>query len=241
MLSKLPAELLQAACVPFEAAINHVLRYDPAALNSLRRQQGRLLCVRIDAINPVLIRIVDNGIVLSLAHSNSNEPGADGLSSADGLKSADATLNGSAADFFALARASDKAHALISSAIDMDGDSEFALSLTRVAQNLDIDWEALITPLTGGLLAHQLGKGLRGLLNWGKSSAPAYRNAVKEYLENEAQLLTPEPLAAQFADEVDQLRLATDRLEARTQRLAARMQQNDSTNKSTITPSLPKE
>ena len=232
MLSKLPAELLQAACVPFEAAINHVLRYDPAALNSLRRQQGRLLCVRIDAMNPVLIRIVDNGIVLSLAPATGDN---------GSLNSADATLSGSAADFFALARASDKAHALISSAIDMDGDSEFALSLTRVAQNLDIDWEALITPLTGGLLAHQLGKGLRGLLNWGKSSAPAYRNAVKEYLEDEAQLLTPEPLAAQFADEVDQLRLATDRLEARTQRLAARMQQNDSTNKSTITPSLPKE
>ena len=236
MLSKLPAELLQAACVPFEAAINHVLRYDPAALNSLSRQQGRLLCVRIDALNPVLIRIVDNGIVLSLAPATGDN---------DSLNSADATLSGSAADFFALARASDKAHALISSAIDMDGDSEFALSLTRVAQNLDIDWEALITPLTGGLLAHQLGKGLRGLLSWGKSSAPAYRNAVKEYLEDEAQLLTPEPLAAQFADEVDQLRLATDRLEARTLRLAARMQQNDSTNtspnKSTNTPSLPKE
>jgi ubiquinone biosynthesis protein UbiJ len=228
MLNKLPAELLQAACVPFEAAINHVLRYDPAALSSLRRQQGRLLCVRIDAINPVLIRIVDNGIVLSLV------PATDDNGS---LNSADATLSGSAADFFALARASDKAHALISSAIDIDGDSEFALSLTRVAQNLDIDWEALITPLTGGLLAHQLGKGLRGLLGWGKSSAPAYRNAVKEYLEDEAQLLTPEPLAAQFADEVDQLRLATDRLEARTLRLAARMQQNDSTNN----PSLPKE
>ena len=236
MLSKLPAELLQAACVPFEAAINHVLRYDPAALNSLSRQQGRLLCVRIDALNPVLIRIVDNGIVLSLAPATGDN---------GSLNSADATLSGSAADFFALARASDKAHALISSAIDMDGDSEFALSLTRVAQNLDIDWEALITPLTGGLLAHQLGKGLRGLLSWGKSSAPAYRNAVKEYLEDEAQLLAPAPLAAQFADEVDQLRLATDRLEARTLRLAARMQQNDSTNtspnKSTNTPSLPKE
>jgi ubiquinone biosynthesis protein UbiJ len=236
MLNKLPAELLQAACVPFEAAINHVLRYDPAALNSLSRQQGRLLCVRIDALNPVLIRIVDNGIVLSLAPATGDN---------GSLNSADATLSGSAADFFALARASDKAHALISSAIDMDGDSEFALSLTRVAQNLDIDWEALITPLTGGLLAHQLGKGLRGLLSWGKSSAPAYRNAVKEYLEDEAQLLTPAPLAAQFADEVDQLRLATDRLEARTLRLAARMQQNDSTNtspnKSTNNPSLPKE
>ncbi|MCD8522462.1 MAG: SCP2 sterol-binding domain-containing protein [Saccharospirillaceae bacterium] len=232
MLRQLPAELLQAACIPFEAAINHVLRYDPAALNSLSRQQGRLLCVRINELNPVLIRIVDSGIVLSLAHSHSTNNNRE--------LGADATLSGSAADFFALARARDKAHALISSAIDMDGDSEFALSLTRVAQNLDVDWEALITPLTGGLLAHQLGKGLRGILGWGKTSAPAYRNAVKEYLEDEAQLLTPEPLAAQFADEVDQLRLATDRLEARTLRLEAGMQLSNSLN-NPLPPSLPKE
>lgn len=203
MMEKLPTEILQALCVPAEAAVNHVLRYDPAALNALTRSQGRLLALNIEGVSPLFVRILDNGIGLSF----SNEAVAD------------ATLTGAVRDFLALARADDKANTLINSAIDMDGDSEFAIALTRVAQNLDIDWEALITPATGGLLAHQIGKGLRGLLNWGRTTGSTYKTAVKEYLEDEAQLVTPEPLIRQFADDVDDLKLATDRLAARIDRL----------------------
>jgi len=150
MQIQLPAEVLQALCVPAEASVNHVLQYDPAAVKALARHQGRLLAIRIIGVNGVsdiFVRIFDNGIGLSLM----------------GDSTADATLTGSIRDFLALARADDKANTLINSAIDMDGDSEFAIALTRIAQQLDIDWEALISPLTGGLLAHQLGKGLRGI------------------------------------------------------------------------------
>ena len=210
MLAHLPAELLQAFCIPAEAAINHVLRYDPVALRQLGRSQGRLLAIVIDGAIPVRVRVLDNGISLS-AGNNYEETSAEAI--------ADATLSGSLSDFLALARADDKANTLINSAIDMDGDSEFAFGLTRVAQQLDIDWEAVIEPATGSLLAHQLGKGLRGLLKWGKSTAATYRVAVKDYLEDEAQLVTPKPLIAQFADDVDDLKLATDRLAARIERL----------------------
>ena len=210
MLAHLPAELLQAFCIPAEAAINHVLRYDPVALRQLGRSQGRLLAIVIDGAIPVRVRVLDNGISLS-AGNNYEETSAEA--------SADATLSGSLSDFLALARADDKANTLINSAIDMDGDSEFAIGLTRVAQQLDIDWEAVIEPATGSLLAHQLGKGLRGLLKWGKSTAATYRVAVKDYLEDEAQLVTPKQLIAQFADDVDDLKLATDRLAARIERL----------------------
>ena len=206
MQIQLPAEVLQALCVPAEASVNHVLQYDPAAVKALARHQGRLLAIRIIGVNGVsdiFVRIFDNGIGLSLM----------------GDSTADATLTGSIRDFLALARADDKANTLINSAIDMDGDSEFAIALTRIAQQLDIDWEALISQLTGGLLAHQLGKGLRGLMNWGKSTSATYRTAVKEYLEDEVEAVTPAPLLRQFADDVDQLKLATDRLGARIDNL----------------------
>lgn len=198
----LPAELLQVVCVPAERTVNHVLQYDPAAQQQLRPLQGKLLALQIGT-QSVFVRILDNGIGLSFSN--------------DALP--DATLSGSLSDFLALAAARDKASTLINSAIDMSGDSEFAIGLTRIAQQLDIDWEALLTPLTGGLLAHELGKGLRGLLRWGQTTAPVVRTAAKEYLEDEAQLVTPAPLLAQFADEVDQLKLATDRLAARLDRL----------------------
>lgn len=203
MLNRLPAELLQALCVPAETSINHVLRYDPAALAALARMQGRLLALTIAGISPVFVRVYDDGIGLSLM----------------GDSQPDATLTGTLSDFLVLARATDKANTLINSNIDMDGDTEFALGLTRIAQQLDIDWEAVITPLTGSLLAHQLGQGLRGLLSWGKTNAPVWQRSVREYLEDEVQLATPQPLVSHFADEVDELKLATDRLAARIERL----------------------
>src|SRR5690606_37512443 len=116
MLQHLPAELLQAACIPAELAINHVLHYDPAAQQQLRPMQGRLLALNIGG-QSLFVRILDSGIGLSL-HNDA---------------AADATLSGSLTDFLALAAAQDKANTLINSAIDMAGDSEFALGLTRVA------------------------------------------------------------------------------------------------------------
>ena len=132
---------------------------------------------------------------------------------------ADVTLSGSLQDFLQLARASDKASELINSQIDMDGDTELALTLTRTVQNLDIDWEALIQPVTGGLLAHQLGKGVRGLLKWSRDTRGTYRRATKEYLEDEAGIVTPAPLLDEFSAATDALRLAADRIEARIARL----------------------
>lgn len=202
-MMKLPAELQQALCLPAELTINHVLRYDPVASKALARQQGRLLALEILGVSTLYVRVLDGSLGLSL--SNDAEP--------------DAILSGTASDFLALASAQDKASTLINSHIDMDGDSEFAIALTRIAQNLDIDWEALISPVTGGLIAHQIGQGLRGLFKWGKSTAPVYRSAIKDYLEDEAGLVTPEPLLSQFADEVDELKLAADRLAARLERL----------------------
>lgn len=97
----------------------------------------------------------------------------------------------------------------------MDGDTELALYLTRTVQALDIDWEAAIQPLTGGLLAHQIGKGLRGLSRWSRDTGSTYRTAAKEYLEDELKAVTPSAMLDDFATQTDDLRLMMDRIEAR--------------------------
>lgn len=195
--------LSQAVCVPAETAINHLLSHDPAALKAIQAQAGRLVCVEVDELTPVYIRLLDSGIALSL--HNEARP--------------DVIMRGSLPDFLSMANADNKANQLINSAIDMDGDTELSIALTKVAQQLDIDWEALIEPLTGGLVAHQLGKSVRGLIKWSHSTGSTYKVATKEYLEDEAQLVTPEPLLSEFADQIDQLRFASDRLQARLERL----------------------
>lgn len=195
--------LSQALCLPVEVVLNQVIKQDPAALQRLAKHEGRMMGVVITGMAQVNVRITREGVNLSMT------PDVD----------ADVVLSGSSTDFLNLAQASDKANELINSNIDMDGDTELALSITRVVQTLDIDWEALIQPLTGGVLAHQIGKGVRSLFKWGKDTSRTYRRAGKEYLEDEVQLVTPAPLLDQFNADVDQLRLSTDRLEARIARV----------------------
>lgn len=195
--------LSQALCLPVEVLLNQVLKQDPAALQRLAKHEGQMLGIVITGMAQINVRITRDGLNLSMT------PDID----------TDVVLRGSSADFIKLAQASDKANELINSNIDMDGDTELALSITRVVQTLDIDWEALIQPVTGGVLAHQIGKGVRGLFKWGKDTSQTYRRAGKEYLEDEVQLVTPAPLLDQFNADVDQLRLSTDRLEARIARV----------------------
>lgn len=199
----LPAVLSQALCLPIEALINRLLAQDPVSLARLAREEGRLLSLDIERVTRVNVRLERHGVSLSLT------PEAD----------AEVTLRGELADFLALSQAEDKANALINSKIDIVGDTDLALSLTRTMQALDIDWEAAVQPLTGSLLAHQLGRGMRGLLRWSKDTGDTYRTAGKEYLEDELKIVTPAPLLTSFSRSVDELRLAADRLEARLSRL----------------------
>jgi ubiquinone biosynthesis protein UbiJ len=197
------AVLTQALCLPVETLINRALREDPATLTRLAKQEGRLLAVEVSNLGRVNVRLLRDGIALSMTRDSD----------------AEVVLSGTASDFLGLARADDKAHELINSQIDMQGDTELALFLTRTLDKLDIDWEAAIQPLTGSLLAHQVGKGIRGLLKWRTSTGNTYRTAAKEYLEDELNLVTPQPLLDRFAEETDQLRLRADRLAARIAQL----------------------
>ena len=206
MQIQLPAEVLQALCVPAEASVNHVLQYDPAAVKALARHQGRLLAIRIIGVNGVsdiFVRIFDNGIGLSLM----------------GDSTADATLTGSIRDFLALARADDKANTLINSAIDMDGDSEFAIALTRIAQQLDIDWEAPLARVFGDVVGHQLGKGLRAGLSFARDGLKRLHRQANEFLVEESQLVPHPREAEDFYQQIEQIAQRTERFEARLHQL----------------------
>lgn len=192
-----------ALCASIETSINSVLEYDPALKIALAKFQGKRIRIQSDDWFILVVSISDNGIQLSLQDDSE----------------CDTTIFGSITELLAVALASDKADALMNGDVDISGSSALVLDLAKIVQQLDIDWEALIAPATGGILAHQIGKGFRSLIKWGKDSSGTLATSSKEYLEDEIQLLVPKPLAEHFADQVSDLRLATDRADARIQRL----------------------
>ena len=131
----------------------------------------------------------------------------------------DTSIFGSVTELLEVALASDKADALMNGNIDISGSSALVLDLAKIIQQMDIDWEAMLSPVTGGMVAHQIGKGLRSLVKWGKDSKKTLTASSKEYLEDEIQMLVPKPLAEHFSQQVADLRLATDRAEARFEQI----------------------
>lgn len=195
----------QSVCMALEASINEILRFDAGTQRSMSALDGKLLCVHVSPIGQWHVRFTGHQIQLG---ANTQSP-------------ADVVLSGALSDFIRLMRAPNKSQALMDSDILMQGDTDLAMSAARIAQHLDIDWEALISQATGGVIAHQLGNGVRHFNAWLTSTLPTYKSAVKTYVEDEAQWITPEPLMQSFNQRVDDVRMACDRISARVDALQA--------------------
>lgn len=188
-----------ALCASIERSLNTVLKHDPALLNALSKFEGKRICIQSDDWLIIVVTICSHGLQLSLQDDSE----------------CDTTIFGSISELLRVALASDKPDALMNGDVDISGSSALVLDIAKIMQQMDIDWEALITPVTGGIVAHQIGKGLRSIMKWGQDSGQTLATSSKEYLEDEVQLLVPKPLAEHFTSQVSDLRLATDRAEAR--------------------------
>jgi ubiquinone biosynthesis protein UbiJ len=191
-----------ALCASIESSLNALLKHDPALLQALARFEGKRLRIQSDDWLILVVTIHAHGFHLSLCDEDE----------------CNTTIFGSIGELLTVALADDKADALMNGDVDISGSSALVLDLAKIVQQLDIDWEELISPLTGGLIAHEVGKGFRSLIQWGKDSSQTFTTNTKTYLEDE-QLIVSKPIAEDFSEQVSDLRLATDRAEARLENI----------------------
>ncbi|MFQ3172466.1 MAG: ubiquinone biosynthesis protein UbiJ [Oleispira sp.] len=191
-----------ALCASIESSLNALLKHDPALLQALAKFEGKRLRIQSDDWLILVVTIHAHGFHLSLCDEDE----------------CDTTIFGSLSELLTVALANDKADALMNGNVDISGSSALVLDLAKIVQQLDIDWEALISPLTGGLIAHEVGKGFRSLIQWGKDSSQTFTTNTKAYLEDE-QIIVSKPIAEDFSEQVSDLRLATDRAEARLENI----------------------
>ncbi len=184
-----------------ERSLNALLALDPVASGRLASLHGRIVCIRLTGID-LCINVV---------------PGHDGrvqlLGSVEG--EADATLSGSPFD---LIRASDQeqGHAqLFAGNVQIDGDTGVAVRFSEALAGLDIDWEEHLSHLTGDVVAHEVGRGVRAAQREGERLGRSTRENLSEYLTEEAQLLPHRYEVEDFLADVDELRDDVDRLAAR--------------------------
>lgn len=192
-----------------EAGLNKVLALDATALPRLAALQGRVIAV--DCTTPALRLFL--------------LPGADGLRLAGHWEvPADCTLRAPAGRLLELAVRRDKSAVLHAPDVELDGHSACLLDLAAILQDLELDWEGALAEWLGPLGAVALARPLQGAGQWSGDALASLRLNLADWLAEEARLLAGRQEAeARFA-ELDDLKLALDRLEARSERLARRLE-----------------
>jgi len=197
--------LRQALLASAEQGLNRVLRLDPTALPRLARLAGRI--IEIDCSAPAMqlfVLVEEDG--LRLASSWAADAGC--------------RLRAPASSLVRLLVSRQKTAVLHEPQVSIDGDSGVLMSLAEVLQDLELDWEYEASRWLGPVGAQLLGTGVRTPTRWLRESGDSLRQDLADYLTEESRALVGQQEAEARFSEIDDLKLALDRLEARIERLA---------------------
>lgn len=190
-------------CSALESALNFYLRQDQQSLARCGALEGK--SIAIDFMIPGL-----SFYFLPYAE------GVQVLSHYEG--DIDTRLTGSPLSFARLTLGN-KENALFTGAVQIDGDTETGQRFQALLADTDWDWEEQLSRLTGDVIAHQVGNLSRQAQRFAGDSRRTLEQNINEYLHEEARLLPNRDEMEFFLEQVDSLRVATDRLTARVQRL----------------------
>lgn len=101
------------------------------------------------------------------------------------------------------------------SKVVFSGDLSVAQALQQFMFQLNIDWEEELSKYTGDVFAHSAVSMCKKIKSYSQYASTSLESMITEYLQEESGLLPTSYEIKNFLNSVDELRLATDRLEAK--------------------------
>lgn len=197
-------EVPAAVLATFEAAFNRYLELDPEGAQGFEPLYGRIIVIELEGL----------GVRVTLI------PGPDRVQFFGAYDApADCVIRGAPLGLARMALAERKETEVSSGGVKIEGDTTVAQQFAKALGGLDVDWEEQVARVLGDPIAHQLGRGLRGISDWRRDTSRTLTADVKEYLEEEGRLVPTRYELDAFLAEVDTLRDDVERLEARLERL----------------------
>jgi ubiquinone biosynthesis protein UbiJ len=200
----LTAELAMSVTAGLETALNTALRLDPEAFKRLNKFSDKVIAIELQGLDLTLYLL----------------PGANGINLMSQYPAEpDTTLSGTPLAMAKMALGPDASKVLFSGEVTIRGDVETGQRFKRLLDELDIDWEELLSRYSGDIVAHKLGNLVRATAAWGQQTLNILGQDAAEYLQQEGQDLPLPGSVRQYLQAVDAVRDDTARLEARVARL----------------------
>ena len=99
------------------------------------------------------------------------------------------------------------------------GDMALAHQFQRAIDQLDPDWEAALAEYLGDVPAHFIGQRVRSAVKWSRQAFQSLNANVEEYIHEESRSLPGRRELEATFDDIDQLSLRVERLDARTRQI----------------------
>lgn len=119
-----------------------------------------------------------------------------------------------------------KARSLFNDKVRMSGDVELGQQVKELFDDMEIDWEGHLAHFTGDVVAHQIGSFVRKGIDFKKHFNKSMKLNVTEYLQEELRAFPCKNEINDFFHDIDELSLATERLQAHVNQLMSRDELN---------------
>ncbi len=177
--------------VPFALALqggfNRLVSLDEDSQRRLNKLQHKLLQLKITTLD-LDIYLMFHSDRVEVLEDFAAEP--------------DATIAGPPFSMLSLAGGGDVSN----SSVEISGDVELAQQVSRMLQQIDIDWEEHFSKITGDAVAHQLGNIARGIQRFTTRSRDSMQSNTADYLRDETGHLPHDWELESFSNDVDDLR-----------------------------------
>ncbi len=183
---------------PVSATINHLLAREAWARNELVRHTGKV--AHFDGgVTTVRLKVAADGMVQA----------------APAAEVANVTIRVKMSDLPLIMQ--NREHAF--SYVQIEGDADFANTISRLSQNLRWEAEDDLARLIGDIPATRMVAGVKAAVEAAKSTQQKLAENVAEYLLDEQPVLVRPQAVADFSEEVSKLRDDVERLAKRLEKL----------------------
>ncbi len=194
-----------AALAVLETTINRYLALDPEGAAQIADLHGKVFLIEITGFG-ARFYLIPGPTGMQLYGDYAGEP--------------DCVLRGAPLALARLGTARRKEDRLFSGEVRIEGDTHLAQALGDLLGGLEVDWEEQLSRLVGDTVAHRIGSEVRAAEQWGRRTADALTEDIKEYLQEEIRLLPGRYEVRTLLDDIDLVRDGVERLAARVERLA---------------------
>jgi len=189
--------------ITLDKAINAYLQLGDNVIEKLEKLDDNLIAIELRGLNMNLYFLRDNDR-LSVRSFADETP--------------DAIISATPLTLAQMAVQNNPDKALFAGQMKITGNIEAAQALQDILSGADIDWEEHLSSLVGDVMAHQVGRGVRGIFSWASNSQTSLQADLSDYLLHEAKLLPDREDLNNFLNDVDTLRSDIERFSVRLDR-----------------------